>query len=293
MSKVAIVGCSGFIGKQLTPFLKDSGYRVTGLSKSTSENTDQLIDLSRCEGTNFDLFNEMDYVIVVAAISSPDKCEKQSELSYNVNVQGTSFAIQEALKRKCKVLFFSSDAVYGEDLGISFTENSPVKPISNYGKMKNSVEIAFCGEKNFKALRLSYVFSYHDKFTQYYLSCLKNGETAEIFHPLYRNIICLTDLLQTVKAVMNKWEHIPSDILNVCGNELLSRVNLADTINRIFNIETQYKIVPMEKEFLTIRPKVTQMKSLFLPELVENYYESFYEKASNEIKDFNGRGLQA
>lgn len=284
MSRIAVVGCSSFVGKQLTPFLKDSGNKVIGLSRSISETTDRFIDLTQCEKTNFDFLYEFDYVIIVAAISSPDMCEKQPELCYKINVQGTSFVINEALKRKCKVIFFSSDAVYGEDIGIPFTENTPVNPISKYGKMKNSVEIAFCGEKNFKALRLSYVFSYYDKFTQYYLSCLRKGETAEIFHPLYRNIICLNDLLQTVKTVIEKWDKIPSDILNVCGNELISRVNLADALNRIFNWDTLYKIVPMEKEFLIIRPKVTNMKSLYLPDLLENYYESFYEKARLELK---------
>ena len=117
--------------------------------KAQNEYTDQFIDLTQSEKTNFDFLNEMDYVIVVAAISSPDKCEKQSELCYIINVQGTSFVINEALKRKCKVIFFSSDAVYGEDIGIPFSESTPVKPISNYGKMKNSVEIAFCGDEYF------------------------------------------------------------------------------------------------------------------------------------------------
>lgn len=291
MSKVAIVGCNSFIGMQLTPFLKINGYEVTGLSRSKSEYTDQFVDLAQSKSINLDLLNEMDYVIVAAAISSPDKCENQFELCYKINVQGTSYLIHEALKRKCKVIFFSSDAVYGDDIGISFTENTPVNPISNYGKMKNSVEISFDGEENFKSLRLSYVFSYFDKFTQYYLSCLKNREKAAIFHPLYRNVICLEDLLHTVKVVMDKWETIPNHIINVCGNELISRVNLADTINRIFNIETQYEIVPMKEEFLKIRPKITNMKSLYLPDLLENYYKSFYEKARLELKILDGRGL--
>ncbi|SDG41723.1 sugar nucleotide-binding protein [Desulfosporosinus hippei] len=234
MNKVAIVGCNSFIGMQLTPFLKFNGYEVTGLSKSKSEYTDQFIDLAKSESINLDCLNEMDYVIVAAAISSPDKCENQFELCYKINVQGTSFLIHEALKRKCKVIFFSSDAVYGDDIGIPFTENTPTNPISNYGKMKNLVEMSFGNEKNFKALRLSYVFSYYDKFTQYYLSCLKNREKAQIFHPLYRNVICLADLLQTVKVLMERWESIQSNIVNVCGDELISRVNLADIINSTF-----------------------------------------------------------
>lgn len=287
MQKVAIIGSNSYIGKSLTPFLKSMDYETVGISKSEGKYTDILMDLTSYSNFCFDFLDEVDYVIMIAAVSSPDMCEMQQELCYKINVEGTSYCIREALKRNCKVLFFSSDAVYGEDVGAPFTELSPCLPISNYGKMKNSVEMAFIGEENFKALRLSYVFSYYDKFTQYYLSCINKQITAQIFHPLYRNVICLEDLLHTVSVVMDKWYDINYSVLNVCGNELISRINIVDTINRIINKDINYSIIPMNKEFLSIRPKITNMKSLYLPTLLNNYYSSFYEKARKELLKFS------
>jgi dTDP-4-dehydrorhamnose reductase len=284
--KIAIMGSNGFIGNALYEYLKEKEYEVIGLSKSAGKNTDFIVNLEKYEEIDTDIFSNCQYLIFAAAISSIDLCEEQKELCYRINVEGTKNIISKALSKGLKVIFFSSDAVYGVDRNKLFDEKSDTNPISNYGKMKREIEIAFKNEKNFISLRLAYVFSYFDKFTRYFISCIDNKKESEIFHPFYRNVVCIDDVLAVVEKLICKWMIFDINIINVCGIELVSRIAIADTINRILNCEYNYKIVKKDNSFFNVRPKVTQIKSLYLKDILKNYDESFYEKAYKEIKKY-------
>ncbi len=283
--KIAVMGSNSFIGNALCDYLKGKKYETVGLSKSAGKNTNFIVDLEAVGDNDID-FLDCKYLIFAAAISSPDLCENQSEFCYNINVIGTKKVIKQALVKGIKVIFFSSDAVYGADLGVN-NEKSETNPISNYGKMKREIEETFENEKNFISLRLSYVFSFFDKFTKYYLSCVESNTEAEIFHPFYRNVVCIDDVLRVVEKLICHWSIVETNVINLCGVELVSRVAIADTINRIIGKDYRYKIMFKEEDFFTIRPKVTQMSSLYLKDILEDYNESFYEKALKEVRKYN------
>lgn len=285
MNKILIVGGNGYIGSRLRKIRISNGDTVLSMGQNINGSFPEIIEieLKKYKEIDYSILNNVDYVIYTAAISSPDICENQTELSNLINIEATEYFIRQSTDRGCKVIFFSSDAVFGNDPSAVFTENSPHKPISQYGKMKAEIEKIFIGHPFFKALRLSYVFSPNDKFTKYYLDCIKNGKEASIYHPFYRSVVCLHELFDIINAVIEKWDDIKTTVINACGNDLISRIQMADTVNRIFGIKNTYKVVPMEGEFLNIRPEITEMKSLFLPDIIENYYEKFYSKAVKEF----------
>lgn len=286
MNKILIVGGNGYIGSRLIKALVSNGVSVISMGQNTNGDSPEIIEieLTKYKKIDYSLLDNVDFVIYTAAISSPDICEKLTELSNLINIEATEYFIRQAIDRSCKVIFFSSDAVFGNDPSAIFTEMSPLKPISQYGRMKAEIEKMFMDVQFFKALRLSYVFSPNDKFTKYYLDCLKNGKETVIYHPFYRSVICLHELFDIINAVVEKWDDINTTVINACGNDLISRIQIADTVNRIFGIYNRYKVAPMEGEFLNIRPEITEMKSLYLPKLVDNYYENFYCKAVKEFK---------
>lgn len=288
MKKAAIIGRNSFIAQCLAPAIA-SDYEVIFLS-SRAPDCVQL-DLRNNRKFDYSFFENIDYLIFLAAVSSPDKCEKEYEDSYAVNVSGTQKVIEEAARRGCKVLFFSSDAVYGHDSGKAFVETDPCCPFSAYGIMKRAVECAFEGSTDIKVLRLSYVFSYYDKFTQYYLNTLRQGGTPEIFHPFYRNVICIDELAHLVKVVLRDWNMLPMQIINACGRELISRVEIADIINRYANLpENSFQIVSMSEEFKKVRPLITEMHSLYLGDMLEELDQSFSERAFCELSKHMKKG---
>ncbi len=282
--KIAIVGSSGYIAKHITQTLAESSIRYDVAKIDMTDDCDLKLQLTTPELFEYDKLLGLDFVIFTAAISGPDMCANEFDKCWNINVTGTSFFIREAIKRGVKVLFFSSDAVFGDIPGYIYDEDSETKAYTAYGKMKKAIEDEFKSSNFFKCIRLSYVVSENDKFINYCLSCIRKGETADIFHPFYRNCITVSDVIKAIEWMMQNWGQFNSFVLNLTGTELVSRIRMADEINRYFGHKLNYTISQPDKTFFKNRPQVTQMKSKYLYTLniIEN--ESFTEKFKKELK---------
>lgn len=286
--KVALVGSSGYIaGFLLERFYREKEIEIV-LKIDQNENADVYLDLSEATKFNYSCLEDVDYVVFTAAISGPDKCASDFDFCKNINVTGTSYFIQEAIKRNCRVLFFSSDAVFGDIPGYIYTEKSETKATTPYGRMKKAVEDEFKTDPLFKAIRLSYVASAKDRFVSYCLSCMEKGIIAEVFHPFYRNCIVVSDVVDVVVWFAKHWDEYEDFVLNVAGKELVSRVRIADEINRICDNRLHYTISTPEEAFYNNRPKITQMRSLYLAKhhIIDN--NTFTEKIQKEFICIHG-----
>lgn len=260
--KIGLLGSSGYIAAYLRKSLAEHEI----LKIDMSGNYDYFLDLSRSEDFDYSLFEGLDYLIFTAAISSPDACQNRYEECWKINVEGTCHVIEEAIRRKVRVLFFSSDAVFGDHPDEVFDENSRTETHLAYGIMKKAVEDRFRDDEHFKAIRLSYVVSKNDKFVSYCLSCLEKHEVCEVFDPFTRNCITISDVTDSVRWLINSWEDLKSPFLNIAGKELISREDIVKTLNRILDDDIGYKVVYPGDAFYASRPKITRMKSLYLYE---------------------------
>lgn len=152
---IIIVGASGYIGRPLFDKAKEKSTAYGTASKAT----DGLIGLQLDSPDDFDyeLIKPSDTVLLAAAISAPDICAREHERAWSVNVTGTSEFINRVMKRGGRVIFFSSDTVYGE-ISDEFDEASPCDPSGEYAEMKREIEKQFLDNSLFKVIRLSYVF---------------------------------------------------------------------------------------------------------------------------------------
>lgn len=282
MRKIAIVGSEGYIAKFLISRLEKDN-EIVRIDKIKDSGI-QYLDLLQPEEFDYNVLEHIDVVVFTAAISGPDMCAKEYDLCYKINVEGTSFFINKAIEKHCKVLFFSSDAVFGDDNNTIYNEDSLPNPKTPYGIMKREVEKRFCEKENFKAIRLSYVVSKKDKFVSYCLNSMKNNEEAEIFHPFYRNCITITDVITVVEYLCNQWNEYKHTFLNVAGIELVSRIRIADEIARYFNA-FYYKIVIPGEDFFKNRPAITQMSSKYLYSLNILNANSFTDKMKKELEE--------
>ena len=182
-------------------------------------------------------------------------------------------------------MFLSSDAVFGDDQGEIYTENSETNATTPYGHMKKTVEDNFKNESNFKSIRLPYVVSRRDRFSSYCLECMSKGETAEIYHPFYRNCIFIHDVAQAVYWLMRNWDEYSHSVLNVAGEELISRVRIADEFNRHLGNRLKYSILSPGDAFYKNRSQITQMRSLYIQQYHIISGDSFTEKMKSELGD--------
>ena len=282
--KIAIVGSSGYIAKHLmkafTTQLKDCEIVKIDMVGEV----DLPLQLTAPAEIDYDKLRGVDYIIFTAAISGPDMCANEYEKCWNINVTGTSYFIREAINRDVKVLFFSSDAAFGDIPGHIYDEDSETQAYTAYGKMKKAVEDEFKGSPLFKCIRLSYVVSANDKFITYCLNCIHKGETADIFHPFYRTCTTVSDVIKAIVWLLNNWSDFKSFVLDVTGTELVSRIRMADELNRYFGNKLNYVVSKPDESFFENRPKVTQMKSKYLYSLGIVEEQTFTEKFQNELK---------
>lgn len=281
--KIAIVGSSGYIASFLIKRFESEKAIESILKIDQTEEANAHLNLLEPEKFNYELLNDIDYIVFTAAISGPDKCASDFDLCWNINVTGTSYFIKEAISRNCNVLFFSSDAVFGDIDGMIYDEHSETKAGTPYGRMKKAIEDEFKHESHFKCIRLSYVASAKDRFVTYCLGCMERGEEADVFHPFYRNCIVVSDVVDVVWWFAQNWNKYSHFALNVAGKELVSRVRIADEINRIYGYKLKYTISQPEGDFYQNRPRITQMKSLYLQEYRMLEDNTFTEKIQKEF----------
>lgn len=278
------MGSSGYISSYLLKEFSQEKNIETILKIDQHSSADKYLDLSKAKEFDYSSLSGVDYVIFTAAVSGPDKCAADFDFCWKINVEGTQYFIERTLESQCRVLFFSSDAVFGDVPGQIYSEDSETKANTSYGKMKKYIEDKFKSEFNFKAIRLSYVVSTHDRFVSYCMKCMKDNVVADVFHPFYRNCIVISDVVNTVIWFLNNWNDYEPFVLNVAGTELVSRLRIADELNRYFGEKLKYQVLSPAKEFFNNRSKITQMKSLYIQSYHILEELSFTEKIQKELK---------
>ncbi len=274
------VGATGYLGGVLYRAAATNG-AARGTS-STGRNGLLPLNLDDVDQFDFNQISSGEVVLFTAAVSAPDACERDKIRAVAINVTGTAEFIQRALDRGARVIFFSSDAVYGEQQE-GFDESAACNPIGAYAEMKREIEELFAHAQPFKAVRLSYVFSKEDKFTRYLSECWRNGVEANIFHPFFRAVIHRDDVVQGVLELARRWHDFPMRVVNFGGPAVLSRVDIAETLRDVCLPGLRCEVTEPAVEFFANRPRVIAMQSPVLAKLLGHPPLSLREAARNEI----------
>lgn len=260
-----IVGSDSYISRR---FLENYEKKINArlLSRSSNKSND-FVDLNNPNDFDFTTIEKDDIIVFFAAVSSPDICEKEREYAHKINVEGTKIFIENCIKKESRVLFFSSDVVYGKASGIS-EENSPVAPFGAYAFMKREIEEYFKDSSLVKIFRLSYVWSKNDKFTKYLESCATTKKVAEVFDSLFRNVVYINDVTECIYNLSKTWELWNNQVFHICGKQLLSRYDIAKMFQEeIYKDLSCIKVEP-DENFYICRAKSISMKSLYIERLL-------------------------
>lgn len=278
--KSIVVGATGYIGC----WLLEQATKIMVTLGTSSSGTNGSIPLRLDASTVFDygLILPDDTVFMTAAISAPDVCAREYSRAWAVNVTGTSEFITQVISSGGRVVFFSSDTVYGER-GNAFDETAKSNPAGEYAEMKAEVEKRFLGHTLFKSIRLSYVFSREDKFTRYLSGCATCGEEVELFHPFYRAIVHRDDVVEGALALARRWDEFPQQAINFGGPEVLSRIDFAECLQRIALPSLRFRVTEPGDEFFKNRPRVIAMSSDILPMLLGRPTQTLAEAARIEF----------
>ncbi len=134
IDRYAVIGSTGFLGG--TFFEKShSGVELIPVDRKTADLTKNFeLHLS-----DFFKRNPVQAAIITSAISSPDECKANPELSHKVNVDGTIRLFKLLKGLGIKPVFFSTDHVYDGQKG-NYNEGDPYSPVTVYGQQKTQAE---------------------------------------------------------------------------------------------------------------------------------------------------------
>ena len=279
-STLLIVGATGYVGSALFANANKAG---SALGTSSSGGND-LLPLRLDAPSDFDYgkIRSGDVVLLTAAISAPDICAREHDRVWAVNVTGTSSFIQSVIERGARVVFFSSDTVYGERED-EFDEKAACNPAGEYAEMKREVEQRFSGNASFKAIRLSYVFSREDKFSRYLIGCAERNEEADLFHPFFRAIGQRDDVVDGALALAAHWDDFPEQVINFGGPQVLSRIEFAECLREAHLHDLRFKVTEPGADFFKNRPRIIAMTSPVFSRLLGRKPRSLCEAARLEF----------
>jgi len=165
MSKIIIVtGVAGYIGGQTALLLKDAGHEVYGIDRRQPPSHLQgVCDKFLCQDFASDvalswiISKQPDAIIHCAGTSLVGPSMQDPSEYYNKNVAKT-LKLLDVVRRslpRCRFVFSSSAATYGEPILGSCNEVDPCLPVSPYGESKLMIDMIL--ESYRRAYNLNYV----------------------------------------------------------------------------------------------------------------------------------------
>src|SRR5581483_9397767 len=146
------------------------------------------------------LVKDADVLIPLAAVVGAGACDRDPWLSKSVNYD----AIQMLMRLRSPqqlVIFPMTNSGYGTKTGETHcTEETPLEPISLYGKTKVQAEAEVLGGKNTVSLRLATVFGMSPRMrmdllvNQFVYSAIKDGSLVLFEKHFKRNYVHIRDI---------------------------------------------------------------------------------------------------
>lgn len=229
---VLVTGGAGYIGSILVPALLNEGNKVTVLD-SLMYGQYPLLDC--CANPDFEfikgdicdsslvslLVPKFDAVLPLAAIVGAPACKINPPLTKLVN-HDAPLAMIKSLSPSQKVVFPTTNSGYGIGEKDKYcTEESPLRPISEYGKHKVEIEKALLDTGSAITLRLATVFGMSPRMR---MDLLVNDFTYRAYKDRFivmfeahfrRNYIHIRDVAKAFIFALNNYEKMKGQPFNV------------------------------------------------------------------------------
>lgn len=248
MLRVLITGGAGYIGSILTEHLLSKGYAVT--SVDTLASGEQSL-FHFCANTKFEfvfgdardgrviepLVKTVDVIVPLAAVVGAPACERDPDYAESVNL-GAIRLINKLRSRTQLVIYPNTNSGYGAKTGEAMcTEDSPLDPISVYGRTKVQAELELLDSHNVITYRLATVFGASPRMR---IDLLVNHFTYAAFFDRYivifekhfkRNYIHIRDVadamihgIENSDAMIGRAYNLGLDEANLSKEELAVKV---------------------------------------------------------------------
>ena len=236
-----VIGANGFLGSYI---LKNIIEKTDDDIIATARNIETVTQDSRIKWLSYDISSSemtdklyqaligIDNIklIITAAYHNPDLVEKDPRLAWDINITSLSRLINKLENVSC-IFYPSTDSVYGNSInGFHFSEEDKLSPVNTYGRQKMTAESIITGYGG-NVVRYPFLISpsvspvkkhFYDKIAE----TLKKGEKMEMFADSYRSSLSFDTAAGLLVDVIEKFGSDAPKILNICGDDDLSKYDV-------------------------------------------------------------------
>jgi len=277
--KILITGGAGYLGSVITGKMLSAGHQVTVLDKLIF-NQVSLLSYTFSPAFKFiygdvrneelleKLCNENDVIIPLAAIVGFPACASDPQLAKEINYNQISNIIKFTEGKNKKILYPNTNSGYGIGEGqTECTEESPLNPISVYGRTKCDAENLLKENTDAIIFRLATVFGVSPRMRT---DLLVNDFTYKAITDKYivvfeksfkRNFIHIQDVASVFLFMLENFEFHKGQVFNVGLSEAnLSKQELLEKIQtHVDNFAISYNDYyedPDKRDYIVSNKKV-------------------------------------
>lgn len=230
--KVVVTGGAGYIGSVLVPTLLHAGYEVVVLD-SFIYRQQSLLDCAfhknlkivrgdaRDEASVRECMSDATFIIPLAGLVGVGACLKDPSAAVSTNLDAVKM-ILKLRSREQKIVFPNTNSGYGIGTGeVHCDENTPMNPISLYGRTKVDAEHAVLDAGDAVVFRLATVFGTSPRMridllvNSFVYRALKDRYIVLFESHFKRNFIHVRDVVRAFLHAMEHFETMKNEPYNV------------------------------------------------------------------------------
>ncbi|MCH8238261.1 MAG: NAD-dependent epimerase/dehydratase [Proteobacteria bacterium] len=246
--KILVTGGAGYLGSVMVPLFLHAGHSVTVLDNFMYSQTglagvchhprfDVVKGDARLEETLEPLLKDADIVIPLAGLVGAPLCDKHPEDATNTNLEAVRMLVG-LLAKDQKVLLPNTNSGYGiGESGKLCTEETPLKPITLYGRDKVAAETAVLEHGNALSFRLATVFGMSPRpridllVNDFVYQAVTEGRLVLFESHFKRNFIHIRDVARAFLHAFDNFETMKGGPYNVgLSDANLSKKELCEKI---------------------------------------------------------------
>jgi nucleoside-diphosphate-sugar epimerase len=243
--RILVTGGAGYKGVKLVTKLLERNYKVTILDNFMYgfEPILHLVEDSNLTVKKQDIRNEIedirdyDAVFHLAGLSGLPACAANPSSAQLINVEATKQLVN-SLEREQMLIYASTTSFYGKS-GEECTEETPVDPVSHYGRTKYQAEQIVAARENSICLRFATVFGFSPKMrmdlmvNDFTYKALKEGVIVLFDSFAKRTFIHIDDAIGCYIFALDNFDIMKGNIYNAGGDHLnYSKLEIAQAIQK-------------------------------------------------------------
>jgi dTDP-4-dehydrorhamnose reductase len=298
LKRLLVIGASGLLGSKIIGQAKGR-FDVFGSCNPAVDgcSTSGLEPLDMCSESDVSrIFQELDpdIVILAAAMTDVDGCERNPLLAESVNAIGPGIVAKACRKFNARLLHISTDYVFDGNKRDKYIETDATDPISVYGSSKLHGESAVLAElPTASVARTAVLYGWNpikskSNFVTWVLKKLRNGEKATLFNDQWISPTFADDLAGALIGIAGK---SASGVWHVAGPDCLDRPTCGRMIAEVFELDERL-IVPAPSSSVPLsakRPAYSCLDSSRVEKLLNRkmmpFEESLREMRRQELSE--------